>query len=176
MKRSYIVDVLNNKDIDKEVLVKGWVRTRRDSKGGFSFIALNDGSCFNNLQIVVDGDLDNYQKDILKLHPGSSLAVKGTLVKSQGGGQSVEIKADEVKVYGHCDPEEYVIGKQRVSFERLREIAHLRVRTNTFGAVTRVRNKLAKATHDFFQERGFFISILQLSLPVIAREQERCSG
>ncbi|MDP7615840.1 MAG: amino acid--tRNA ligase-related protein, partial [SAR324 cluster bacterium] len=81
---------------------------------------------------------------------------KGTLVKSQGGGQSVEVKADEVKVYGHCDPGEYIIGKQRVSFERLREIAHLRVRTNTFGAVTRVRNKLAKATHDFFQEKGFF--------------------
>ena len=170
MKRSYIVDVLNSKDIDKEVLVKGWVRTRRDSKGGFSFIALNDGSCFNNLQIVVDGDLDNYQKEILKLHPGSSIAVKGTLVKSQGGGQSVEVKADEVKVYGHCDPEEYVIGKQRVSFERLREIAHLRVRTNTFGAVTRVRNKLAKATHDFFQERGFFY----INTPIITASD--CEG
>ena len=170
MKRTYIVDVLSSKDIDKEVLVKGWVRTRRDSKGGFSFIALNDGSCFSNLQIVVDGDLDNYQRDILKLHPGSSIAVKGTLVKSQGGGQSVEVKADEVKVYGHCDPGEYIIGKQRVSFERLREIAHLRVRTNTFGAVTRVRNKLAKATHDFFQEKGFFY----INTPIVTASD--CEG
>lgn len=170
MKRSYIVDVLSSKDIDKEVLVKGWVRTRRDSKGGFSFIAVNDGSCFSNLQIVVDGELDNYQKEIVKLHPGSSIAVKGILVESQGGGQKVEIKAVNVKVYGHCDPEEYVIGKQRVSFERLREIAHLRVRTNTFGAVTRVRNKLAKATHDFFQERGFFY----INTPIITASD--CEG
>ena len=115
LKRSYIVNVLSGKDTDKEVLVKGWVRTRRDSKGGFSFIALNDGSCFNNLQIIVDGDLENYQTEIVRLHPGSSIAVRGTLVKSQGGGQSVEVKAEEVKVYGHCDPEEYVIGKQRIS-------------------------------------------------------------
>jgi asparaginyl-tRNA synthetase len=135
MKRTYIVDVLSSKDTDKEVLVKGWVRTRRDSKGGFSFIELNDGSCFNNLQIIVDGDLENYQTEIVRLHPGSAIAVRGTLVKSQGGGQSVEVKAEEVKIYGHCDPEEYLIGKQRISFERLREIAHLRVRTNTFGAV-----------------------------------------
>ncbi len=151
-------------------MVKGWVRTRRDSKGGFSFIELNDGSCFGNLQIIADADLDNYQSEILKLFPGSSIAVRGILVKSQGGGQSVEVKANEVKVYGYCDPEEYVIGKQRVSFERLREIAHLRVRTNTFGAVTRVRNKLAKATHDFFQERGFFY----INTPIITASD--CEG
>jgi len=170
MKRSYVAEVLKSRNIDNEVLVKGWVRTRRDSKGGFSFIELNDGSCFGNLQIVVDADIDNYQKEIIKLFPGSSIAVRGTLVKSQGGGQSVEVKADEVKVYGYCDPEEYVIGKQRVSFERLREIAHLRVRTNTFGAVTRVRNKLAKATHDFFQERGFFY----INTPIITASD--CEG
>ncbi len=170
MKRVYIVEALSGRDIDKNILVKGWVRTRRDSKGGFSFIELNDGSCFRNLQIIVDADLDNYQDEILKLFPGSSIAVKGTLVKSQGGGQSVEVKAHEVKVYGYCDPEEYVIGKQRVSFERLREIAHLRARTNTFGAVTRVRNKLAKATHDFFQERGFFY----INTPIITASD--CEG
>ncbi len=170
MNRTYIVEALSGKDIDKEVLVKGWVRTRRDSKGGFSFIELNDGSCFNNLQIIVDADLDNYQDEVLKLYPGSSIAVKGALVKSHGGGQSVEVKANEVKVYGYCDPDEYVIGKQRVSFERLREVAHLRVRTNTFGAVTRVRNKLAKATHDFFQDRGFFY----INTPIITASD--CEG
>ena len=170
MNRTYIVEALRGKDIDKEVLVKGWVRTRRDSKGGFSFIELNDGSCFNNLQIVVDADLDNYQDEVLKLFPGSSIAVKGTLINSQGGGQGFEIKAEEVKVYGYCDPDKYVIGKQRVSFERLREVAHLRVRTNTFGAVTRVRNKLAKATHDFFQDRGFFY----INTPIITASD--CEG
>jgi len=107
MKRTYIAEALEGKNIDKEILVKGWVRTRRDSKGGFSFIELNDGSCFNNLQIIVDADLDNYQDEVIKLFPGSSIAVKGTLIKSQGGGQSVEVKADEVKVYGFCDPDEY---------------------------------------------------------------------
>jgi asparaginyl-tRNA synthetase len=170
LNRTYIVEALKGKDIDKEVLVKGWVRTRRDSKGGFSFIELNDGSCFNNLQIVVDADLDNYQEEVLKLFPGSSIAVKGILIKSQGGGQGFEIKAEEVKVYGYCDPDEYVIGKQRVSFERLREVAHLRVRTNTFGAVTRVRNKLAKATHDFFQDRSF----LYINTPIITASD--CEG
>ena len=100
MKRTYVAEVLEGKDIDKEIQVKGWVRTRRDSKGGFSFIELNDGSCFRNLQIIVDADLDNYQDDVIKLFPGSSISVRGVLVKSQGGGQSVEVKASEVKVYG----------------------------------------------------------------------------
>ncbi len=170
MKRTYVAEVLEGKDIDKEIQVKGWVRTRRDSKGGFSFIELNDGSCFRNLQIIVDADLDNYQDDVIKLFPGSSISVRGVLVKSQGGGQSVEVKASEVKVYGFCDPDEYAVGKQRVSFERLREIAHIRVRTNTFGAVTRVRNKLAKSTHDFFQERGFYY----INTPIITASD--CEG
>ncbi len=170
MKRTYIAKALKGKDIDKEILVKGWVRTRRDSKGGFSFIELNDGSCLSNLQIIVDADLDNYQNEVIRLFPGSSISVKGLLVKSQGGGQSVEVKAYEVKVYGFCDPDEYVVGKQRVSFERLREISHLRVRTNTFGAVTRVRNKLAKATHDFFQDLGFYY----INTPIITASD--CEG
>ena len=118
----------------------------------------------------MDADLDNYQDEVIKLFPGSSISVKGILVKSQGGGQSVEVKADEVKVYGFCNPDEYAVGKQRVSFERLREIAHIRVRTNTFGAVTRVRNKLAKATHDFFQDRGFYY----INTPIITAND--CEG
>ena len=170
MNRTYIVKALEGKNIDEEILVKGWVRTRRDSKGGFSFIELNDGSCFNNLQIIVDADLNNYQDEVTKLFPGSSISVRGVLVKSQGGGQSVEVKADKVKVYGFCNPDEYAVGKQRVSFERLREIAHIRVRTNTFGAVTRVRNKLAKATHDFFQDRGFYY----INTPIITAND--CEG
>ena len=92
MKRTYIAEALEGKNIDKEILVKGWVRTRRDSKGGFSFIELNDGSCFNNLQIIVDADLDNYQDEVIKLFPGSSIAVKGTLIKSQGGDRALRLK------------------------------------------------------------------------------------
>ncbi len=170
MKRTYIAAALKGNGIDEKILVKGWVRTRRDSKGGFSFIELNDGSCLRNLQIIVDADLDNYRDEVIKLYPGSSISVRGSLVKSQGGGQSVEVNADEVKVYGFCNPDEYVVGKQKVSFERLREIAHIRVRTNTFGAVTRVRNKLAKATHDFFQERGFYY----INTPIITASD--CEG
>ncbi|MCP5002488.1 MAG: asparagine--tRNA ligase [Planctomycetes bacterium] len=170
LKRTSIAEALRGNDIDKYILVKGWVRTRRDSKGGFSFIELNDGSCMNNLQIIVDADLDNYQNEVLKLFPGSSIAVEGTLVESHGGKQSLEVKASEVKVYGYCDPDEYVIGKQRVSFERLREVAHLRARTNTFGAVTRVRNTLSRATHDFFQERGFYY----INTPIITASD--CEG
>ena len=104
MKRTYVAEALGGKGTDKEILVKGWVRTRRDSKGGFSFIELNDGSCFRNLQIIADADLDNYQDEVINLFPGSSVSVRGILVKSQGGGQSVEVKACEVKVYGFCNP------------------------------------------------------------------------
>ena len=139
-------------------------------KGGFHSLNLMMAAVSIILQIVVDSDLGNYQDEVQKLYPGSSIAVKGTLIKSQGGGQSVEVKAGEVKVYGYCDPDEYVIGKQRVSFERLREVAHLRVRTNTFGAVIRVRNRLAKATHDFFQDKGFFY----INTPIITASD--CEG
>jgi len=156
MKRDLIKDVLKQEKRDVPVIVAGWVRTRRASKGGFSFIELNDGSCFGNIQIIADQNLDNYESEISHLFPGSSVAVSGKLVASQGAGQSVEIIADSVKVFGFCEPEKYPLQKQRVSFERLREIAHLRPRTNSFGAVLRVRNALAWATHKFFQERNFY--------------------
>jgi asparaginyl-tRNA synthetase len=136
--------------------VAGWVRTRRDSKAGFSFIELNDGSCQGNLQVVAPTSLPNYDSEIVKLHPGASVKVTGTLVASEGKGQAVDLKATDVKVLGFCDPMEYPLGKTRISFERLREVAHLRPRTNTFGAVARVRNTLAFATHEFFQGRGFY--------------------
>jgi asparaginyl-tRNA synthetase len=156
MKRELIRDILKTPGFDVSVTVAGWVRTRRDSKGGFSFIELNDGSCFGNLQIIADAVLENYKNEITKLFPGSSISVTGKLVKSQGAGQAVEMKAETVKVLGFCEPEKYPLQKQRVSFERLREVAHLRPRTNSFGAVARIRNSLAYATHKFYQERNFY--------------------
>ncbi len=156
MKRELIKNVLERKDWGSTVKVAGWVRTRRDSKGGVSFIELNDGSSFSNVQVIADADLENYNSEIAKLFPGSSVAVSGVLTESPGAGQPVEIKASEIKIFGLCEPEKYPLQKQRVSFERLREIAHLRPRTNSFGAVARVRNQLAYATHKFFQENDFY--------------------
>ena len=156
MKRTVVRDALSCRDFGSEMTVAGWVRTRRDSKAGFSFIELNDGSCQGNLQVVAPTSLPNYDSEIVKLHPGASVKVAGTLVASEGKGQAVDLKATDVKVLGFCDPMEYPLGKTRISFERLREVAHLRPRTNTFGAVARVRNTLAFATHEFFQGRGFY--------------------
>ena len=170
MKRQRISHLLAHPALDREVTVGGWVRTRRDSKGGFSFLELNDGSCFDNLQVIADKGLPNYETELTRLFPGSSVVVTGTLVASKGKGQAVEVQASNVKVLGFCEPTEYPLGKQRVSFERLREIAHLRPRTNTFGAVSRVRNALAYATHRFFQERGF----LYVHTPIITASD--CEG
>ena len=163
MKRILIRKILKDAPIGDEVTVAGWVRTRRDSKGGFSFLVINDGSCFDSVQIVADGDLPNYSAEITRLFPGSSVAVTGVVVESHGKGQSVEIQASHVKVLGFSDPDNYPIGKQRVTFEKLRDLAHLRPRTNTFGAVARVRNALAFATHRFFQEKDF----LYVHTPII---------
>ncbi len=170
MKRELIKDILKSSKFDIAVTVGGWLRTRRDSKGGFSFLEINDGSCFANLQVIADNSLSNYATEIEKLYPGSSLSVTGQLVESPASGQSVELKAETIKVFGFCDPLEYPIGKQRVSFEKLREIAHLRPRTNSFGAVTRVRNNLAFATHKFFQEKNFFY----INTPIITASD--CEG
>ncbi len=137
--------------------VKGWVRTRRDSKAGLSFIHVNDGSCFDNFQIVAPADLPNYESEVQKLTTGCAIEATGTLVESQGQGQAVEMQASELKVVGWVDdPDTYPISAKRHTFEYLREQAHLRVRTNTFGAVTRVRDCLAQAVHRFFHERGFY--------------------
>jgi asparaginyl-tRNA synthetase len=143
--------------VGQTVTVKGWVRTRRDSKGGFSFVALNDGSCFDSIQAVCANTLSNYADEVTKLTAGCAVEITGKLVQSQGKGQSYEIQADEVKVVGWVeDPETYPVQPKQHTMEYLREVAHLRPRTNTFGAVTRVRNTLAMAIHRFFQERGFF--------------------
>ena len=156
MQRELIKDVVKSTDYDREVVLGGWVRTRRDSKGGFSFLELNDGSCFGNIQVIADNTVENYESEVVKLFPGSAVLVTGTLVESPGKGQAVEVRATKVRVFGNCEPTDYPLQKQRVSFERLREIAHLRPRTNTFGAVARVRDALAFATHTFFRERSFY--------------------
>ena len=154
IKRTKIVDVLKSTDFGATVNVKGWVRTRRGSKQ-INFIALNDGSTINNVQIVVD--LDKLGEEFLKpITTGASISVNGTLVQSQGKGQSVEIQANEIEIYGTADPTTYPLQKKGHSMEFLREIAHLRLRTNTFGAVFRIRHNMAYAIHKFFHDRGFF--------------------
>ncbi|MEE4661727.1 MAG: asparagine--tRNA ligase [Halieaceae bacterium] len=138
------------------ITVQGWVRSKRDSKAGISFIAVHDGSSFDPIQAVVPDSLDNYESEVLHITTGCSVIVTGTLVESQGKGQSVEIQAGSVTVVGTVeDAETYPIAKKRHTFEYLRTVAHLRPRTNTFGAITRVRTVLAHAIHDFFFQRGF---------------------
>jgi asparaginyl-tRNA synthetase len=153
-----IADVLAGKvPVGQRVTVSGWVRTRRDSKAGLSFLHLSDGSCFDPLQAVVDKTLPNYESDVLKLSTGCAVTVRGEVVASQGKGQSVELRAEEVQVVGWVDdPETYPMQPKRHTMEYLREVAHLRPRTNIIGAVTRVRHTLAMAVHRFFHERGFF--------------------
>ncbi|ABC29065.1 asparaginyl-tRNA synthetase [Hahella chejuensis KCTC 2396] len=152
-----ISDLLKNKaEIGSEVTVKGWVRSRRDSKAGVSFIHVHDGSCFDAIQAVVAKELPNYDADVLRLTTGCSLIVTGTLVESPGQGQSCEIQATSVELVGLVDdPETYPVAKKRHTFEFLRGVAHLRPRTNAFGAVTRVRTTLSHAVHHFFYEQGF---------------------
>ena len=142
--------------LKSEVTVTGWVRSKRDSKSGISFLDINDGSSFDGVQVSVPSDLANYESDVLKISTGCAVKITGILVESEGKGQKVEIKAIEVDVCGWIDePESYPIAKKRHSFEYLRTVAHLRPRTNTFGAITRVRTVLANAIHNFYFERGF---------------------
>ena len=142
--------------LDTEVTIQGWVRSKRDSKAGFSFIAVHDGSCFDALQAVVPNDLPNYETEVLTITTGCSVRISGRLVDSEGRGQEVEIKAGSVTVTGRVDdPESYPIAKKRHTFEYLRTQAHLRPRTNTFSAITRVRTTLANAIHHYFYANGF---------------------
>ena len=143
--------------IGSHVTVRGWLRSKRDSKAGISFLAVNDGSHFDSLQCVAPKELANYEDEVLKLSTGCAVIVSGELVASQGGGQSVEIQASQVELVGGVDdPESYPIAKKRHTFEYLRTQAHLRTRTNTFGAITRVRHTLANAIHDFFHSEDFY--------------------
>jgi asparaginyl-tRNA synthetase len=142
--------------VGKSVEIRGWVRTRRDSKGGFSFLEINDGSALGNLQVVVPGELANYADEVQKLSAGCSVVVSGKMVASPSAGQPTELHADVVRVLGWADAETYPLQKKRHSLEKLREWAHLRPRTNTMGAVTRVRHQISQSIHSFFHERGFF--------------------
>lgn len=142
--------------IGEAIVVRGWVRSKRDSKAGISFLEINDGSSLASIQAVVPAQISNYQTEVLHITTGCSIEVEGVLVESQGKGQSLEIQASSVVVLGWVDdPETYPIAKKRHTFEYLRTVAHLRPRTNTFGAITRVRTTLANAIHNFFYERGF---------------------
>ena len=168
MKRTKIVDLLRAETLDIDVEVKGWVRTRRGNKY-VQFVALNDGSTIRNLQIVFD--MNKFTDEQLKaVTTGSSIHVIGKLVASQGKGQTCEVQADTLEVYGTADPEAYPLQKKGHTLEFLREIAHLRPRTNTFGAVLRVRSTLAFAIHTFFQGKGFFY----LNTPLITSSD--CEG
>ncbi len=170
MNRTLIKDALTNTPAGATLEIAGWVRTVRTSKGGFSFISLNDGSCLANIQIVADAKLANYESEIVHLTTGCSLAVAGKLVPSQGKGQSVEVQACTIALLGKADAEKYPIQQKRHSYEFLRSVAHLRPRTNTFGAVARVRNAVAAAIHEFFQSRGF----LYVHTPIITASD--CEG
>ena len=153
LKRTRIADLFRTKPIGTTVLVKGWVRTRRGNKQ-VGFIALNDGSTIKNLQIVVD--LEKFDEETLKpVTTGACIAVTGRLVESQGKGQEAEVQAETLEVYGTADPQTYPLQKKGHTMEFLREIAHLRPRTNTFGAIFRMRHQMAYAIHTFFHERGF---------------------
>ncbi len=157
--------------VDSQVLLQGWVRTRRDSKAGLSFIQLHDGSSFDPIQVVAPATLPNYEAEVLKLTTGCAVEVIGKLVESPGKGQSYEVQAESVTVIGWVDePESYPVQPKRHTMEFLREVAHLRPRTNTFSAMTRVRHTVAQAIHQFFDEQGFF----WINTPIITAND--CEG
>ncbi len=154
MRRTEIKSLLESKEIGKEVVVKGWVRTKRGSKN-VAFIALNDGSTINNVQIVVDID-DTTESVLDKIHTGAALSIVGELVESAGSGQNVEVHAKEIEVLGVANPDEYPLQPKKHSLEFLREKAHLRYRTNTFAAIARIRHNMIFAIHKFFNDRGYY--------------------
>ena len=156
--------------VGRKVTLQGWVRTRRDSKGGFSFIEMNDGSCQGNVQIIAGSDLANYESELKKLPTGASITVEGEVKASPAKGQATEVHASRIVVHGLADPEKYPLQKKGHSFEFLRTIAHLRPRTNTFGAIARVRNCVCRSIHNFFQEQGF----LYIHTPIITGSD--CEG
>ncbi|MDD1794589.1 asparagine--tRNA ligase [Enterovibrio sp. ZSDZ42] len=169
-----VADVLRGKTaVDTEVTVRGWIRTRRDSKAGISFLAIYDGSCFDPIQAVVSNELNNYKEDVLRLTTGCSVEVTGKVVESPGQGQAFELQATDVKVVGWVeDADTYPMAKTRHSIEYLREVAHLRPRTNVIGSVARVRNCLSQAIHRFYHEQGYF----WVSAPLITASDAEGAG
>jgi asparaginyl-tRNA synthetase len=169
-RRIKVAAALKDGPVGEEVDVRGWVRTKRESKQGFAFVELNDGSSMTSLQVVVDQAVPGYEQFLKQLTTGSSLRVVGELKPSPAKGQAVEVHARELTIYGTADAEKYPLQKKGHSFEFLRDIAHLRPRTNTFGAIARVRNALCAAIHEFFQSRGF----LYIHTPIITTSD--CEG
>jgi asparaginyl-tRNA synthetase len=165
-----VADARREASIGQTALVQGWIRTRRDSKAGLSFLEISDGSCLGNLQIIADGQLPNYETEVKQLGAGCSVAVEGAIKASGGRGQATELQAHRLEVLGWADPETYPLQKKRHSFEKLREWAHLRPRTNTFGAIARLRNMLSYSIHQFYQEQGF----LYIHMPIITASD--CEG
>src|SRR3954470_4844262 len=157
MATSIAAALAGKQPVGSRITIEGWVRTRRDSKAGLSFLAVHDGSCHDALQVVAPQELPNYQSDVLKITTGCAVRASGEVVASQGKGQSVELRGETIEVVGWVDdPDTYPMQPKRHTMEYLREVAHLRPRTNVIGAVTRVRHTLAQAVHRFFHERGFF--------------------
>ena len=154
MKCETISNILIDGKADLEITVNGWVKNKRSSKA-FSFIELNDGSCRKNLQIIADVGIAGYE-NINDITAGSSVRIHGILVTSQGKNQGIELHAKEIFLYGSCDPEKYPIQRKKTSDEFLRTVAHLRPRTNKYGAMLRIRSELSHAIHSFFREEGFF--------------------
>lgn len=171
-KRTRVVEALSADSIGKKVRICGWVRTRRDSKAGFSFIDLNDGSSLKGVQVLAESKLPNYESEILKTGIGSSVEVIGEVVASPAKGQPTEVKAESIKIFGFADPATYPLQKKGTSFEFLRTIAHLRPRTNSFGAVFRIRNQICRSIHEFFQSRGF----IYVHTPIITASDAEGAG
>jgi asparaginyl-tRNA synthetase len=165
-----VAEVRQPSAVGRQVRLQGWVRTRRDSKGGFSFLELNDGSSLANVQVIADAALANYESEVKHLGAGASVTIEGLVKASPAKGQATEVQAERVIVHGLADPETYPLQKKNHSFEFLRTIGHLRPRTNTFGAITRVRNCVSRSIHNFFQEEGF----LYIHAPIITASD--CEG
>jgi asparaginyl-tRNA synthetase len=170
MQAMTVAEARRGESAGKTARLQGWIRTRRDSKGGFSFLELNDGSSLANIQIVAAAELANYESEIKHLSAGCSISVEGEIKASPAKGQATELHAHAITVHGWADPETYPLQKKRHSFEFLRTLAHLRPRTNTFGAIARVRNCACRSIHAFFQEEGF----LYVHPPIITASD--CEG
>jgi asparaginyl-tRNA synthetase len=165
-----VADARRSEAAGKSVRLQGWIRTRRDSKGGFSFLEISDGSSIGNIQVIAAAALPNYESEIKRLSAGCSVTVEGAVQASPAKGQATEVQAEKIVVHGWADPETYPLQKKRHSFEFLRTLAHLRPRTNTFGAIARVRNCIGRSIHSFFQEDGF----LCIQSPIITASD--CEG
>ena len=170
MDKISVKDARDESAIGKQGMLQGWVRTRRDSKAGFSFIEINDGSSQGNIQIIAEASLENYESDVKQLTAGCSISVEGEIKESGGRGQKTEMLAAKLTIHGLANPDDYPLQKKQHSFEKLREWAQLRPRTNTFGAVARVKNCICNSIHQFYQERGF----LYVHTPLITASD--CEG